>query len=58
VVVLFRYFPGVRIAAGESVIAVPSDTTEGVGADHPLAGKDLVFDVTVKKVEAVKGVEH
>ena len=27
-------------------------------ANHPLAGKDLVFDLTVKKVEAVKGVEH
>jgi len=33
------------------------DDVARLDANHPLAGRDLVFDLTVKKVEAVKGME-
>ncbi len=38
------------------VIHVDKDVAR-LDGNHPLAGKDLVFEMTVKKVEGIKGVE-
>lgn len=46
------------------LIAIPSDTSEGLDdttarldENHPFAGKDVVFNVTVAKVESATAAE-
>lgn len=49
-----------RATPRSMLVAIPSETPGGLDGNHPLAGEDLVFDVTVVAVEAAvpEELEH